>query len=80
MNKATIKLLVIWEHEIRLAAKLLKIASEHVGEADYPDKLADAINATVAALYGAHDEKYSLVLSSAPSMIRREEIEQEKHE
>ncbi len=71
-DKAASKLVVLWENEIRIAARLLHEAVELSSkegrtepEETYLSNLVfDALNASIAALAGAEDDEATLVLSS----------------
>lgn len=74
-DKTLIKLTILWERELRLAARMLKQASDII-EAEHKDGAAgpmsadatralfDAFDAANAALAGADDEETALILSS----------------
>jgi hypothetical protein len=72
-DKDSITLCILWEHEIRLAATLLRAATELPEDApqDICDKaLQDAFAAAIAALWHVTDDA-ALLLSSADKMRRR---------
>jgi len=76
----TMKLVVLWEDEIRTAAKAIAHAHNlaHSGtaaEGEVGEALRDALNACNAALHGADDESAALVLSAKPAVQPRSETD-----
>lgn len=61
----TLKICVIWEEEIRLAARLLQKMQE-ASEEDFPAAAKAALNACLAALYGLKDEHSAVIMSADP--------------
>lgn len=72
-----IRLVILWERELRISARLLKQASDKLDaerEADPEARLSDeaarqlftAFDAACAALLGADDDGAALLLSSRP--------------
>ncbi len=77
-DMAGAKLVVLWEHEIRLAARLIALAHAAIDKGDdtEEDKIAngqlivDAFNACAVALFGADDQDVTLALSSVPDLAK----------
>lgn len=74
-GEAKYSLLVLWEHEVRLAAALFEKATRLLGDESASEDVkqtacAEAYEAARAALWGAHDEERALILSSAPKSLR----------
>lgn len=77
-TKAEAKLLVIWAHEVRIAARMLRTVQAMLAVEDRTeaaDKLAgkamfDACQASLTALYGADDDEAVLVLCDAPEVLK----------
>ncbi len=77
-DMAKSKLVVLWEHEIRIAAGLLAKAFAFVEkkdktadeEAEGGVALVDAVNACNAALHGADNPEAALVLSAVPDVVK----------
>lgn len=68
---AQYKVVVMWEHEVRVAAKALAHLSrvyddESSTEDQRRDALKDALNAAIAALAQADDDGAALVISVLP--------------
>lgn len=73
--EATVTLIVLYEHEIRAAAKALAaaVAAAKEDAEDYPERATEALNACLAALHGVHQHPdASLVLTSAEHVIGRQ--------
>lgn len=62
MHKAKIKLLVLHEHELRKAAKLLEAMLDAQGTDDFPEAAQAAMNACIVALHGMADEESSPIV------------------
>jgi hypothetical protein len=72
--KANIRLVVLWEKELRLAAKALRALSEappETPEAEFGRRVKVAIEASAAALWGADDEGASLIISTPGELLKR---------
>ena len=65
MKTADLKLCVLYEHELRIAAKLLRQLQDAKKE-DIPALAVDALNACNIALYGLTDEFSLTMISSIP--------------
>ena len=69
-NAADIYLVVLFDHEIKLAAKALAALTATDQDAEgWPKKATDALNACVAALHGAEDDKAHLVLTHVSAWV-----------
>lgn len=83
-DMAQSKLVVLWEHEIRLAAGLVAAAYEALKKKDRTpeeesEALTDAFNACLAALHGADDPEVTLVLSAVPDVVKARRHSLSKH-
>lgn len=56
MEAANLKLLILHEHELRAAAKMLEAALDAQNTDNFPEAVRDALNACIVALYGLHDK------------------------
>jgi hypothetical protein len=68
--KTTNTLIVLFEDEVRLAAKLVKALVElpqDCSDAEYSAAARDALNACIYALAGADNENASLLLGRKPT-------------
>lgn len=63
-NSASVNLLVIWEDEIRTAARLLRIAREETDEAKVSSLMGDAYAACEVALAGITDDVAVVMLGN----------------
>jgi len=86
-SKMKIKICVVWEHELRMAAQSLHNLNEVVKEMEqvvnrtseqqkeivirYGVAAQSALRACMAALYGCADEESAITISSAPKLRRR---------
>ena len=77
-DMAQSRLILLWEHEVRIAARLLVKAFDAQTKDDKsPEEelaagvlMVDAFNACLAALHGADDEEATLVLSAVPDVVK----------
>jgi hypothetical protein len=67
-DKTTLPLCILWEDELRTAARLLAEMNE-AKEEEFNTKASAALNACVVALHGLTDERIAVML--AASTIRR---------
>ena len=74
-SKATMNIVILWEHEVRLAAKAFAhlqtvYQNEDATDDERSEALRSAVNAGIAALAEAERENSALVLSSRPGIRR----------
>lgn len=84
-HKHTKKIVVLWEHELRVAAAAVvaavkaadKVAAEQKGSPaaakaleEYLVAMLAAVNACTAALAGAEDGEHALTICSSPKPVR----------
>ena len=62
-DKVNIFLCILWEGELRTAARLLD-ALQHAPTDEYPQCAVAALNACLVALHGLTDEKVAVMLSA----------------
>lgn len=67
-NKAAFKVVILWEDEIRLAAKSLHSLAREGGATS--DDINNALAACVAAILPAGDDKAALMLGIKPEADR----------
>ena len=63
-HTANITLCILWEDELRTAAKLLAEMNAS-SEDDFPQKARNALTACVVALHGLTDERTAVMLSTS---------------
>jgi hypothetical protein len=68
-DKFEVKLCIIWEEELRVAARLLNKLRAATDE-EFPEIARDALNACLTALYGLTDENNAVILSADPEKRR----------
>lgn len=62
----TLKLCVLFEHEIRAAAKALRALNDAETEEQFRARVQPAIDLALAALYHAADDEMALIVTAAP--------------
>lgn len=69
--KANIELCILWEDELRLAAKMLHAMHDENDPEAYREKAVTALQACSTALYGLHDDGKVAVMLGASELHKR---------
>jgi hypothetical protein len=74
-NSVQVHLCILWEDEIKVAARLLKDVHDYkhtdgeTSDQAFGDLVTSALNACMTALWSAEDETRPLLLSSASHLV-----------
>lgn len=69
-DRVKLNLVILWEDEIRIASKLLKLAQE-ASENDAPAAAQAAYAACMTALWGINDNSVAVMLASSAILPKR---------
>ena len=63
-DKATVTIVILWESELRIAAKCLR-QMQDASDEEFPEKAHQALQACLVALNGLADESKTMVMLGA---------------
>jgi hypothetical protein len=63
-DKVDLKLCILWEGELRIAARSLKEMIEADGTDAFQSKARDALNACITALHGLTDDALAVMIAA----------------